>query len=170
MTIGDRIRHYRLKLGWKLDHLSDLSGVKTGTISALEQRSSNKSEHFAAIAKAFGLTLEQLADTTVDWDVADSATGVTPAVLVDIEQASPDLHRVEEPAASFGPRTYSRQALELAREYDAIRSKKWQKTAYAYCQMIMNRDPLMMAWLDSLTKVPAVRAGAPATRALSEDP
>ncbi len=50
--------------GWTLEELSDASGVDVGTIGALEVRDSKRSEKFPAIAKALGLTLEQLADET----------------------------------------------------------------------------------------------------------
>lgn len=71
MSTGKQIRKYRKKLGWKLKDLEEVSGVESGTISALELRDSNRSQHFAAIAKAFGLTLEQLLDTETDWHVVD---------------------------------------------------------------------------------------------------
>ena len=41
--------------------------MERGTISALENRDSNRSERFQSIAKAFGLTLEQLCDETTDY-------------------------------------------------------------------------------------------------------
>lgn len=72
MSTGARIRHYRLKLRWTLDDLEEASGVASGSISALELRDSRKSSFFPAIAKAFGLTLEQLYDTNVDWPVVDT--------------------------------------------------------------------------------------------------
>jgi transcriptional regulator with XRE-family HTH domain len=67
MALGARIRYYRLKLGWTLDDLSTKSMVDIGTISALENRDSRKSEFSHQIAVAFGLTSEQLADDTRDW-------------------------------------------------------------------------------------------------------
>lgn len=62
MAIGKQIRRYRELLGWKQLQLSIASGVEVGTISALELRDSKRSDAFLPIAKAFGLTLEQLAD------------------------------------------------------------------------------------------------------------
>ena len=67
MATGKQIRYYREKLDWTLDELSSRSGVEAGTISALENRDSERSKHFYAVAKALGLTLEQLSDTTTDW-------------------------------------------------------------------------------------------------------
>lgn len=66
MATGKQIRHYRLKLGWTLDQLTEASGVEVGTISALEQRDSSRSKFFKDIAKAYGLTLEQLDDELTD--------------------------------------------------------------------------------------------------------
>jgi hypothetical protein len=70
MAIGHQIRHYREKLKLTLEQLSDLCGVDVGTISALEVRDSSRSKYFPQISKAFGLTLEQLADESVDYDIS----------------------------------------------------------------------------------------------------
>lgn len=67
MSTGSQIRKYRKTLKWTLDRLSDVSGVDTGTISALENRNSKRSEKFPAIAKAFGLTVEQLCDDSTEY-------------------------------------------------------------------------------------------------------
>lgn len=66
MAIGKQIRRYRDKLGWRLKDLAVRSGVDTGTINALERRNSVRSEHFQAIASAFGLTVEQMADEATE--------------------------------------------------------------------------------------------------------
>ena len=110
MATGSRIRHYRLKMGWTLDQLSERTGVETGTISALEQRDSARSSKFLLIAPAFGLTVEQLSDVLVDHRVYDAhapacATGASqnnyPArqdasIYMDawMEQAIAALHKV----------------------------------------------------------------------------
>lgn len=60
MALGYRIRKHRLHRGWTLEKLSELSGVETGTISALEQRDSTKSKFGRAIAAAFGISLDEL--------------------------------------------------------------------------------------------------------------
>lgn len=72
MATGSRVRHYRLKIGWTLEELSERSGVEVGTISAIEQRDSERSSKFLQIAPAFGLTVEQLADLATDHDVFDA--------------------------------------------------------------------------------------------------
>lgn len=60
MNLGEKIKHYREGRGWTLDHLSELSGVEKGTISALEVRKSSRSIFASKLAAAFGLTLDQL--------------------------------------------------------------------------------------------------------------
>ncbi|SIQ00680.1 helix-turn-helix domain-containing protein [Pseudacidovorax sp. RU35E] len=62
-SLGSQIRRYRTTLGWTLEQLSELSDVDVGTISALEKRNSTRSQFGPALARAFGLTLEQLLDT-----------------------------------------------------------------------------------------------------------
>lgn len=62
MGIGTQIKKYRLQAGWTLERLSEVSGVEIGTIGALEARDSSRSKYFPAIAKALGMTVEELAD------------------------------------------------------------------------------------------------------------
>jgi transcriptional regulator with XRE-family HTH domain len=67
MALGKQIRHYRLARGLTLEVLAEKAEVEVGTISALENRDSRRSMYAAAIAKALGLTVEQLLDDTRDW-------------------------------------------------------------------------------------------------------
>ena len=69
MATGKQIKHYRSKAKWTLQELSDASDVDVGTISALEIRDSKRSIFFQPIASAFGLTVEQLADTNKDHEI-----------------------------------------------------------------------------------------------------
>ena len=69
MALGNQIKKYRGKLGWTLEKLTEVSKVDDGTISALENRDSVRSKYALAIAKAFGLTVEELCDELVDYDV-----------------------------------------------------------------------------------------------------
>jgi transcriptional regulator with XRE-family HTH domain len=78
MGIGKRLKHYRQKAGWTLDDLCEVSGVEPGTISALENRDSNSSMYFLPLAKAFGLSLEQLADEGTDWPIKYEKPGHDP--------------------------------------------------------------------------------------------
>lgn len=67
MSIGDQIKKYREAAGLKQVVLEELSGVLGGTISALEKRGSMKSSHLPQLAKAFGLTVDQLMDERTDY-------------------------------------------------------------------------------------------------------
>lgn len=69
MGLGAQIRKYRLQVGWTLERLSEASGVEIGTINALEKRDSNRSKYFPALAKALGLSIEQLADEAQSYDL-----------------------------------------------------------------------------------------------------
>jgi len=69
MALGARIRHYRIKAKLTLEQLSDLSKVEVGTINALENRDSKRSQYASAIAAALGLTVEMIEDGTKDYDV-----------------------------------------------------------------------------------------------------
>jgi transcriptional regulator with XRE-family HTH domain len=60
MGMGNEIRRLRLAKGWTLEKLEEESGVAVGTISALEKRDSSRSIYFPVLAKALGVTYEQL--------------------------------------------------------------------------------------------------------------
>ena len=81
-----------------LAELSEASGVDLATISALEQRDSRSSRHFAPIARAFGLSLEQLS----------AESGSEPTKPSKVSQAT-DL-----------PHGLSREALALAKLFDKL--------------------------------------------------
>lgn len=67
MSLGSRIRYYRNKAGWTLEQLSERCGVDVGTINALENRNSRRSQYAVQIASGFGLTLNQLEDEIGDY-------------------------------------------------------------------------------------------------------
>lgn len=60
MATGKQIKKHREARGLTLEQLGELSGVDLGTISALENRDSSRSKFFSQIAKALGLTVEEL--------------------------------------------------------------------------------------------------------------
>lgn len=64
MGLGKRIRELRQARGWTLDKLEEESGVAVGTISALEQRDSSRSQYFPQLARALGLSVEALQNAT----------------------------------------------------------------------------------------------------------
>jgi len=80
MALGKQIKKYRLAHGWTLEELSDRCDVEVGTISALEVRDSKRSEKAPAIAKALGLSLEQLLDESTDW----TAVALVRAISADV--------------------------------------------------------------------------------------
>lgn len=92
MATGKRIRTYRQRLGWTLEELEEVSEVPSGTISALELRDSKKSQFFPALARAFGLTLEQLYDESREWPlippVMPSAYAAAPIVPLAAKEKS----------------------------------------------------------------------------------
>lgn len=68
MALGKQIRLHRERLQLTLEGLSDKTGVDIGTISALENRDSQRSKFASRIAAGLGLTLEQLEDESFDPD------------------------------------------------------------------------------------------------------
>lgn len=60
MAIGNNIKNRRIAKGWLVKELSERSGVAPSTISAIEDRDTNRSKHFADIAAALGVSVEEL--------------------------------------------------------------------------------------------------------------
>lgn len=78
MALGNQVRRYRLKNEWTLEELERRSGVAAGTINALENRDGKRSIYAVNLAKAFGISLEQMLDeTTVYEAMAPSGTSTT---------------------------------------------------------------------------------------------
>ena len=71
MALGKQIKKYRQARGWTLEKLEEASGVPTGTINALENRDSKRSNYAQALAEALGLGLSQLLDETTHHQVAE---------------------------------------------------------------------------------------------------
>ena len=67
MALGNQIRLLRKRAGLTLEQLSEMSGVEIGTINALENRDSVRSKYAGPLAKAFGLTIEQLESAETDF-------------------------------------------------------------------------------------------------------
>lgn len=79
MSLGSEIRKQRTLRQWTLEDLSERSGVEVGTISALEIRDSTRSKFAVAIARAFGISLDQLLNPSPDTGtVQERQTGETP--------------------------------------------------------------------------------------------
>jgi transcriptional regulator with XRE-family HTH domain len=50
MALGANVRRLRKERGWRLEDLSEKSGVEIGTINALERRNSKRSDYVKALA------------------------------------------------------------------------------------------------------------------------
>lgn len=66
MSLGSQVKKYRLAAALTYGELEELSSVSIGSINAIEKRSSVRSAHASALARAFGLTLDQLLDEDAD--------------------------------------------------------------------------------------------------------
>lgn len=99
MSLGSRIRHYRKKARWTLEKLSEECGVDVGTISAIENRESQRSKYAVEIAAGFGLTLNQLQDENADYDVP--------------MKPQADVLAVKQPAAPYVPKISEEEAMLL---------------------------------------------------------
>lgn len=102
MSLGKQIKKYRLAHGWTLEELSDRSDVEVGTISALEVRDSKRSEKAPAIAKALGLSLEQLLDEATDW----TAVALVRALSNDVADRENMPPKVMEPPSKLASIPY----------------------------------------------------------------
>jgi len=64
--LGDQVRQLRGQRGWSLEELADLSGVSRSMLSQVERNEANPTVVVAlAIAKALGVSLDELANTPV---------------------------------------------------------------------------------------------------------
>lgn len=123
MSLGKQIKKYRLAHGWKLEDLSDRCGVEVGTISALEVRDSKRSEKAPAIAKALGLSLEQLLDEDTDWSAA--ALALATSAYSTQRDASPP--KVMEPQSNlvsipYWPFTFTQEKFRRLLNHKDIKS------------------------------------------------
>lgn len=92
MALGKQIRRYREQMEWTLETLSEKSGVDVGTISAIENRDSQRSKYANALAKALGLTLDQLLDESNTYTPCFTKNEVGPtAKPSDREMLTPDM-------------------------------------------------------------------------------
>lgn len=60
MALGKNIKRHREARGWDQKTLSKLSGVPVVTISAMEVRDSKRSDKAVELARAFGISVEDL--------------------------------------------------------------------------------------------------------------
>ena len=74
MSLGKNVRKLREARGWEQKDLALASGVSNGTISAIEVRDSKRSAVAPALARALGVTLEQLMSDDMDALAPDAPT------------------------------------------------------------------------------------------------
>jgi phage repressor protein C with HTH and peptisase S24 domain len=91
MGLGKTIREVRQAKGWTLEKLEAESGVAMGTISALENRDSSRSQYFPQLARALGYTVEEM--SRPDFTVYGADGKVT---VIELK------HHVAEPQAAYG--------------------------------------------------------------------
>lgn len=82
MPLGANVRKLREVRKWTLDRLSEESGVDVGTISALENRDSQRSKYVHRLARALGVTVDVLqGDEPLPPASQASAGSVGPALI-----------------------------------------------------------------------------------------
>lgn len=74
MSLGKNVRKLREARGWEQKDLALASSVSNGTISAIEVRDSKRSAVAPALARALGVTLEQLMSDDMDALAPDAPT------------------------------------------------------------------------------------------------
>lgn len=79
MSLGKNVRKLREAKGWEQKDLATASGVSNGTISAIEVRDSKRSAVAPALARALGVTLEQLLSDDMDAVPSLPLVAATPA-------------------------------------------------------------------------------------------
>jgi phage repressor protein C with HTH and peptisase S24 domain len=104
MGIGKTIKEARLARGWTLEVLEEKSGVAAGTIHAIEARDSSRSQYFPQLAKALGVSVEQLQAgplaAVLPEAVYNSVTGRMPDDAFDMPAFSRG--KVGEPRTAYG--------------------------------------------------------------------
>lgn len=113
------MRALREQRGWTLDRLSEVSGVDVGTISALENRNSKRSQFVHLLAKALGVSVAALqGDEPID--AADPPTSHLPsthrALLAAFEELLPE--QQESALADL-----ERRAAENRRNFEELQKK-----------------------------------------------
>lgn len=124
MAIGKQIQRYREGLDWTFAQLAERSGVDIGTLNATEKRDSEsmKAHYLVAVARAFGLTVEQLQDEESDYlPMLLNSNGIPNAV-----DLSSRRHRVGGvPVYTWAELSEGRNMQPQARESDDRRYIPW---------------------------------------------
>jgi len=88
MALGKNIKTHREARGWDQKKLSQMSGVDVGTISALEVRDSKRSDKASALARAFGISTDELITGSPLHTIDGDAVGVTHRRAIGQEQSN----------------------------------------------------------------------------------
>ena len=135
MALGKQVKQYRLFHKWTLEDLSTRSGVDVGTIHALEQRDSKRSEKTPALARAFGLSVEQLLDEATDWSSVST-----------VKVISADLGHVVDgdyPAAQINESTDKHAVHDISTDKHPRRNPYWPFTvSQATFQRLLNAEDI----------------------------
>ena len=97
MALGKQIKKYREQLGWDQKTLAYKANVGVKALSALEVRDSDYSRSEAALAKALGLTLEQLRDESTDYNLGEPSAHN----LIRHSETNPQGHAVAEGSVAY---------------------------------------------------------------------
>lgn len=100
MPLGSQVKKYRNAAGCTYADVEAMSGVSTGNINAIEKRNSGRSEHAPALARAFGLSTDELLDEANDhtdrviawitqWRVARAHPSANPAAREPVPNWAP---------------------------------------------------------------------------------
>ncbi|GAB3357983.1 MULTISPECIES: helix-turn-helix domain-containing protein [Giesbergeria] len=139
MALGKQIKRYRELLGWTLESLSEKSRVDVGTISAMENRDSQRSKYAAPLAKALGLTLDQLLDESTTYtpnfgggnrvvsEVAPQTGQSKPSTMAEALQTIEQLiQQIQSEVAAQGARVGGVHHIEHAWPFGSIKREQWE--------------------------------------------
>jgi phage repressor protein C with HTH and peptisase S24 domain len=113
MGLGKTIKDLRLAWGWTLEELEERSGVAVGTISALENRDSSRSQYFSQLADALRIGMPILMAASKKGELPISWTDGEDILFIETVDGRPrvcvkprahDARQLtaQEPRAAFG--------------------------------------------------------------------
>lgn len=140
MALGKQIKRYRELLGWTLESLSEKSRVDVGTISAMENRDSQRSKYAAPLAKALGLTLDQLLDESTTYTsnfgggnralskIVPQSGQSKPSTMAEALQTIEQLvQQLQGEVAAQGGRAGGVHHIEHAWPFGSIKREQWEE-------------------------------------------
>lgn len=109
MGLGSKIKSLREARGWSQQHLGELAGVEQPTLSAIETRDSSRSVYLVPLARALGLSMEQLRDISLG------------ELLLMVGVA----HGAREPSVAYASEPLHTRALRLFLELPRMQQEKF---------------------------------------------